>query len=368
MRLIPWSSQQIDLPFIRRALTPGEPTAAAALRNVEVAPVAHQGNAGVVSRVVLQYGEARSGPASLVVKLPPEDRARREQASRAGWFESEVRFYRELAPDCPVRTPRCFLAEGEPSDLRWVLVLEDLGDPVGTWPEGRGLPREQARMMVDELAMLHAAFWNAPRLAAAPWLRTPVDNVPFWQGVIQSVARHLPDALAFEVPAGVLPLLETLHPRLPALAEHLASPPYTLAHGDFTQRNSSLGADGRPTAFDWQLVQRARAARDVAYLVPFLRPEVTRGSGLRELLERYHAGLVQHGVSGYSLGALERDQVLATTEVMQVGLATIAPSLAAAVAGGERTEAPWLRGLLGSIGDGATRLHLIEHLKAQFPV
>jgi hypothetical protein len=62
----------------------------------------------------------------------------------------------------------------------------------------------------------------------------------------------------------------------------------------------------------------------VVYLIPFVEPGVLAGDGLATFIERYHTMLRQHGVDDHSLPQLGRDQVLATTEVMQVGLATMA--------------------------------------------
>src|SRR5690606_17707889 len=75
---------------------------------------------GETVRLHLRYPQDASGPASVIAKLP-SDRSR-GVAGYQRWYEREVRFYRELAPETPMRTPRCLSAEIAPSD-DYVLLL-----------------------------------------------------------------------------------------------------------------------------------------------------------------------------------------------------------------------------------------------------
>ena len=42
------------------------------------------------------------------------------------FYEREIGFYRELAADCPVRTPRCYFGEVVMDSGASLLLLEDL--------------------------------------------------------------------------------------------------------------------------------------------------------------------------------------------------------------------------------------------------
>ena len=72
------------------------------------------------------YDGATSAPASLVAKLPALDPTSRATAAAVRSYEIEVSFYRELAPELPVRAPRCHVALHDPATDDFILLLEDL--------------------------------------------------------------------------------------------------------------------------------------------------------------------------------------------------------------------------------------------------
>jgi len=61
---------------------------------------------GDIYRVNLHYAGTSTGPASVVVKLPSSFEENRAQGIALGMFESEVRFYNELAQQANVAFPR----------------------------------------------------------------------------------------------------------------------------------------------------------------------------------------------------------------------------------------------------------------------
>jgi aminoglycoside phosphotransferase (APT) family kinase protein len=78
---------------------------------------------------------------------------------------------------------------------------------------------------------------------------------------------------------------------------------FGLVHGDYRLDNLLFPPSGAPgvAAVDWQTLSLALPARDLAYFIgTSLDPEERRASE-RALVEAYHAALVRHGVSAYSL-------------------------------------------------------------------
>jgi hypothetical protein len=85
------------------------------------------GQLGTVARLTLAYEDA--GPEvlpSVIVKLPSKDAGSRAIGVGLGVYESEVRFYQEIAPTIDIRVPRLYWADIESSTGRFTLLLEDL--------------------------------------------------------------------------------------------------------------------------------------------------------------------------------------------------------------------------------------------------
>ena len=74
---------------------------------------------------------------------------------------------------------------------------------------------------------------------------------------------------------------------LPSMVTRLSEPPFTLSHGDYRADNFFFGGDGDLVVCDWQLVDRSRGARDLAYVLSqSVTPEL-RAQLDRPLVDRY---------------------------------------------------------------------------------
>lgn len=105
-------------------------------------------------------------PASLIAKLASEDASARAAGNAMGFYEAEVRFYREIAPRVDAATPGCIAASINLQDGVFTLLLEDrpqlrVGDMVS------GGTVDEAAAALTELAKLQAPVWNDPQLATA---------------------------------------------------------------------------------------------------------------------------------------------------------------------------------------------------------
>jgi hypothetical protein len=268
------------------------------------------------TRVVVQYDRPAQGPRSLVAKLPAADETSRATALAMRSYEKEVRFYQELAPALPVRTPRVFHADIEVETGRFVLLLEDLA-PAQAGDQIAGCSPEAAETALRELVKLHAPRWGDPSLAATEWLHGDkalgqqflLALLPeLWAGFCQRYEAQLNETI-LEAGAGLFSHLEGY-----IVAE---SGPWTVVHGDYRLDNLLFlpasrpaaggldadggGADGSGvTVLDWQTVTDGPALSDVAYFIGAgLRPEPRR-TAEDGLVRAYHAGLTSAGVAGYS--------------------------------------------------------------------
>jgi hypothetical protein len=175
-------------------------------------------------------------------------------------FESEVRFYREIAPVIGVRVPECYQAEADADGT--LLVLEDLSD----WTPGAE-PAAGARALRE----LHER-WRGRAHTEWPWLRAPGAGDEL---VAELYDRTWP-ALArrSDLSAPVRAYGEHLVGRvLQAEADVARAGKLTLAHGDASAQNMRTGPDGQVALLDWEDVSAAPGVLDLAwFLVSSVEP------------------------------------------------------------------------------------------------
>lgn len=175
-------------------------------------------------------------------------------------FESEVRFYREIAPVVGVRVPECYQAESDADGT--LLVLEDLSD----WTPGAE-PAAGARALRE----LHD-HWRGQAHGEWPWLRSPGAGD---QLVAELYDRTWP-ALArrSDLSVPVRAYGEHLVGRvLEAEAAVARAGEWTLAHGDASAQNMRTGPDGQVALLDWEDVSAAPGVLDLAwFLVSSVEP------------------------------------------------------------------------------------------------
>jgi hypothetical protein len=153
--------------WAERVLSLFEP--GARVRQVRVVSV----DVGTTTRVRLAVDhDASALPHHWFAKLPSSWWRARAITTLPRLLEAEARFYRELARQVPVPHPRVLAGQLQ---LCWAstLVLEDVTETGATaGAPGDAWTAEQAGLAVDELARLHARFWEHPALW--PWTSWPV--------------------------------------------------------------------------------------------------------------------------------------------------------------------------------------------------
>ena len=89
------------------------------------------GQVGDSVRFRLSYANETGGPATLAAKFPAADEPSRSTAAMLGLYAKEVQFYRDLAPQLAIRTPRSYAAEICEETGEFILLFEDLGPARG---------------------------------------------------------------------------------------------------------------------------------------------------------------------------------------------------------------------------------------------
>src|ERR1700688_623228 len=127
---------------------------------------AHSGTTGRVKLRLHYAGHRGDLPDTVFCKLAPFDPRQREFLRQVDIGAMEARFYAQLSPEVQiVRVPRVWHAEAN-GDGAFVIVLEDLEASGCRFPRPSDLDvGERAMSTVEELAHLHACFWDSPRFA-----------------------------------------------------------------------------------------------------------------------------------------------------------------------------------------------------------
>jgi len=262
---------------------------------------AGEGVASTADRVVvdLTYASGTSGdlPSRLILKTMLAS----PHAPQA-MYGNEVRFYREIRDELSIETPRVFASHFDPATGRFGLLLEDLTARGARFPSARDpVSVHEVRSVLENLASLHARFWDSPRFAAdLSWVPTPMSGGMFdvfdtigLELIEDQVARH-PFKAELIAPLGRT-VAQMWDPLWQVQRQHTVAPT-TLLHGDPHVGNTYLLPGERAGLLDWQLMVRGRWAHDVTYiLITALDTEVRR-SHQRDLLAEYLDRLASAGV------------------------------------------------------------------------
>jgi hypothetical protein len=257
----------------------------------------HSGTTGR-ARIALR-GEP-TVPATVFVKLAPFDETQRAFVNSVGMGVSEARFYRDLAHEVPVRVPGVWFADTDSEANTYVMVLEDLEASGCRFPT----PNDdditaRSRNIVEELAALHARYWESPRFDAGgdlEWLAgRGTGGGDGGSTLVAMAAEQLGDKL----PATFRRMCDLYVARAGDIGRMLNRGPRTLVHGDPHLGNLFVDVRGgdRTGFLDWAVLGRSPGLRDVAYTLCASIPAEVRLDVERELVERYCELVGEHGVA-----------------------------------------------------------------------
>jgi hypothetical protein len=298
---------KIDIPDTPQAITPAWLSAAvqdvapgARATSVEVVD-AHSGTTGRARlHVVWEQGDL---PSAIFAKLAPTDPLQRAMAVDTGMGAREARFYRELAGEVPVRVPRPIWSLWTADRRAYIMLLEDLESSGCTFPDfhsGGDLP--MIRSAVEELARLHAAFWESPRFQQElAWIKPPMHSEMGPQLVATGV-----EAFGADQPEAFHDMAEVYTQHGAAVAARLAAGPQTLMHGDPHLGNQFVDT-GTIGFLDWAVVCRGPGLRDVAYLLCASVDSELRRAEEKALLRRYLEVLAEASAPAPDFDAAWRD-------------------------------------------------------------
>jgi hypothetical protein len=271
-----------------------------------------------MARLSLDYDRDTHGlPRTIVAKLPTSFESAHAMAMLFNLYEKEIRFYREVAPQSPVRTPALVYADVDLEEKKYILLLEDCSCYQQV-DQLQGLNHEQTRQVALMLADFHAYWWDAEDLYSFPWM--PTNTGPVAWALVDAfrgywdVSIQMPDFVA-ALPEGGYEAGAKLRESYQWLIETGPDDDLTISHFDFRVDNLFFdpGNSEHPViVYDWQAFNINRGVVDLSYLLGGSLPIELRREIEEDIVRLYHDRLGEKGVSGYSWDECWQDYLKGT--------------------------------------------------------
>jgi hypothetical protein len=272
-------------------------------------------------RFTLDYDRPGIGPATVVAKFASEDAASRDYGRRSGFYRTEIRFYNEIAGGLgmSLATPiHAALAENETD---FVLLMEDLA-PARSVDQLVGCTPDEAALVVEQAAALHAASWRDPALSGRPWLTATTAIFDHVTDNFADTVEAFPTLCGDLVPESDLAEARKLCAHTEAW-KAVFRDPQCLWHSDLRVDNVLFDAqDGiRPAVLlDFQGVGLGKGTIDLAYFLATSLTTEDRRTHERDLVALYQRELTARGVAGYGPEECWRDYRVHAVHALQVGV------------------------------------------------
>jgi hypothetical protein len=296
----PQRASDVDADWLSRAL-------GAAVPGARVLDVEDRGGtSGTTDRRRLRLTWNAAGldaglPIHVFLKATSPSPRNRAMVAGLSMAVTEVRFYAQVRPALAEVAPKAYFGWAG-RGARFALVLEDLLES-GANPIAPGDPVTvgHVRAVVEQLARLHAAYWESSRLSGELAWAAPMTGRPGFALLANQFRRvrrsFLARADARGLSAQVRQMARLVNENDMALYRTWAEGPQTIVHGDCHIGNTYALPGGRAGLLDWQVVFRTRGVREISYLtIPALDRE-TRRVHEQDLIRRYLEVLEQSGVA-----------------------------------------------------------------------
>ena len=279
------------------------------------------GQLGDSYRFTLTYSVAGAGPETVVGKFASEDPTSREFGRSSGYYRSEIRFYNELAPSLSVSIPSPIHAALADNQADFVLIMEDLA-PARSVDQLVGCTADEAALVLEETAALHAGSWRSSTLAGLDWLGGPSALFAQVTDNLAPLVASYPEQYGDLVPDSDLEVARGLIPHAAAWKRVLADQ-QCLWHSDIRADNVLFDAQGgaRPVVLlDWQGLGYGRGTLDVAAFLGISMTTPERRAHERDLVAHYQQALAAGGVDDYDRETCWNDYRMHAVQALTVGV------------------------------------------------
>lgn len=290
----------IDAAWMTAALSGSALLDGAIVAAVDFAGVGH----GLMSdsfRFTLHYDQrAPRAPETLVGKFAATDSVSRETATRYAIYQTEIDFYRNVAPLLDANIPNVLFTGIDEAHQYFTLLLDDLS-PARTVDQTDGGTIDDCATALRAMASIHAQCWMRKEVEAQDWVsrrRLLNENlIAALPAIGDAFLADFGSQLDGSERRAVARLIGT-YPRI--LRDRDAA--QTLQHGDFRLDNILFDVAGVPGAhiLDWANISFASGLIDVAYFIGASLDQDRRSEHEEQLVRLYHDALTTGPVLDYS--------------------------------------------------------------------
>lgn len=275
----------------------------ATVTDVEVEPII-AGYYGTSSRLTVTYlQDDDSLPRSLFLKMASEHESARTNAAEQGMYRYEVGFYKDLANQVNISTPRCYSAEISDDNSAFVLLLEDAA-PFVQIDQVLGLSLEQGMLAMQELAGLHASTWQGKGMENCDWAKVTAEQTAAYADAMVQLTPMCLERFATELSNENAEILNTASKHAHAFWRYqLECKNLVATHCDFRGDNMLFGdKNGEPAivVIDW-VGMLCSSGRDLGHFLGTSLLSELRQEHEVDLLTHYHNTLVAQGVTDFTL-------------------------------------------------------------------
>ena len=216
---------------------------------------------GLIARLYLQ---GDTTPNTLIAKFPTPTSENRAVAEVYDMYGREYRFYTQVAPTVPLRSPQCHYAAYNPDSGDIALLLEDLGH-MRLGDQVKGCSISEAHAVLSGVASLHRNTWQPDHLSEikrhdVPYQREGMINgfQAGWPVVVDEFSQFFDEEL--------IRIADSLPDHVDELLDRIHDGPLVIAHGDVRLDNIFFDENGIALV-DFQAVCKAAPEHDLAYFV-----------------------------------------------------------------------------------------------------
>lgn len=253
------------------------------------------GKMGDNARLTLTYDGDYNAPTTLIAKLPATDETARGMAGALGAYHNEVMFYRHLAEQTAIATPKIYANEVNDEGTDFVILMEDLA-PAEPGSQLVGESLENTRASLREASKLAVAFYDNESLGELDYVTSPARTDGGAQGgeFMEQCWPQFVDRFRHGLSEECLSFGERY------VENHLKfvtrfSGPKTLVHGDFRCENV-LYNGALATVVDWQTVGESSPLTDAAYFLGGSVDIDQRRQWEKSLIDEYAGWLSSAGI------------------------------------------------------------------------
>ena len=270
-----------------------------------------------IARLKLKYGQDGSAlPSTIIAKLPPPPRPGTPGLAKIN-FEREIGFYRNIAPDSPIRTPHIIYAAADSENQKYNILMEDCSVYSEIDPSNQGLDFDEVSTIAINMADFHSKWWDYQQPSGFTWLTTLNDSFvksmyvnafnAIWETNVQK------DDFRDSLPAGGWEAGLKIHQNRPLIHEQTPLDRLTINHGDLRSNNIFFDPNNRQEPFiyfDWGMTYKGRGPYDISYLMGLSVSTDLRRKEEKNILALYHDCLMKNGITDYSFDECYNDYLL----------------------------------------------------------